>query len=89
MTEDIDLIHSPLTQTYSADGHSLRVLIYRLPDTQWSLEVVDEQGRDQFGGFGGGFAAQPHDAFGAGEQIDDAALLGQWREWDQQTFNKT
>ena len=44
MTEDIDLIHSPLTQTYSADGHSLRVLIYRLPDTQWSLEVVDEQG---------------------------------------------
>ncbi|WP_089958705.1 UPF0149 family protein [Limnohabitans sp. 2KL-3] len=44
MTEDIDIIHSPLTQTYSADGHSLRVLIYRLPDTQWSLEVVDEQG---------------------------------------------
>jgi uncharacterized protein len=44
MTEDIDIIHSPLTQTYSAEGHSLRVLIYRLPDTQWSLEVVDEQG---------------------------------------------
>ena len=44
MTEDIDIIHSPLTQTYSADGQSLRVLIYRLPDTQWSLEVVDDQG---------------------------------------------
>lgn len=44
MTEDIDIIHSPLTQTYSADGHSLRIQIYRLPDTQWSLEVVDERG---------------------------------------------
>lgn len=44
MTEDIDIIHSPLTQTYSADGHRLRIQIYRLPDTQWSLEVVDERG---------------------------------------------
>ncbi|WP_133240059.1 UPF0149 family protein [Limnohabitans planktonicus] len=43
-TEDIDIIHSPLSQTYSADSQSLRVLIYRLPDTQWSLEVVDEAG---------------------------------------------
>lgn len=44
MTEDIDIIHSPLTQTYSADGHSLRIQIYRSPDSLWLLEVVDESG---------------------------------------------
>ena len=44
MTEDIDIIHSPLTQTYSADGHSLRIQIYRSADSQWLLEVVDERG---------------------------------------------
>jgi uncharacterized protein len=44
MTEDIDIIHSPLTQTYTADGHSLRIQIYRSADSQWLLEVVDERG---------------------------------------------
>ena len=44
MTEDMDIIHSPLTQTYSADGHSLRIQIYRSADSQWLLEVVDERG---------------------------------------------
>lgn len=29
MTENIDIIHSPLEQTYSADGHSVRIQIYR------------------------------------------------------------
>ena len=44
MTEDIDIIHSPLTQTYSADGNSLRIQIYRSLDSLWLLEVVDESG---------------------------------------------
>lgn len=44
MTEDIDIIHSPLEQTYSADGHSVRIQIYCCANTQWSLEVVDERG---------------------------------------------
>jgi uncharacterized protein len=44
MTEDIDIIHSPLTQTYTADGQSLRIQIYRSADSQWLLEVVDERG---------------------------------------------
>jgi uncharacterized protein len=44
MTDEIELIHSPLTQTYSAEGHTLRIQIYRSPDSSWILEVVDEQG---------------------------------------------
>ncbi|WP_374352181.1 UPF0149 family protein [Limnohabitans sp.] len=45
MTEDIDIIHSPLEQTYSADGHSVRIQIYRSSaDTQWILEIEDERG---------------------------------------------
>jgi uncharacterized protein len=44
MSEDIEIIHSPLQQTYSADGHTLSIQIYRSPDSAWILEVVDEQG---------------------------------------------
>ena len=44
MTQNIELIYSPLTQTYSADGHSLSIEIYRNPDSPWVLEVVDENG---------------------------------------------
>jgi uncharacterized protein len=44
MAEDIEIIHSPLEQTYSADGHSVRIQIYRCVDSPWSLEVVDERG---------------------------------------------
>ncbi len=44
MTEDIDIIHSPLEQAYSADGHSVCIQIYRSADSQWILEVVDEHG---------------------------------------------
>ncbi len=42
--DDIQLIHSPLTQTYSADGHTLQVEIYRGAGSHWILEVVDERG---------------------------------------------
>ncbi len=44
MTDDFDIIHSPLEQTYSADGHNVDIQIYRTPDTHWVLEVVDESG---------------------------------------------
>jgi uncharacterized protein len=41
---DIGIIHSPLAQTYSAEGHSVDIQIYRTLDTHWVLEVVDERG---------------------------------------------
>ncbi len=44
MTDDIDIIHSPLQQTYSADGHSVSIQIYRSHGAPWVLEVVDEHG---------------------------------------------
>ncbi|MDI1268840.1 MAG: UPF0149 family protein [Polaromonas sp.] len=44
MTDDIEIIHSPLAQTYSAGGHTLRIEIYRSADSLWILEVVDEGG---------------------------------------------
>lgn len=44
MTDDIDIIHSPLEQTYSADGHTVRIWIYCGQDRQWILEIEDEQG---------------------------------------------
>lgn len=42
--DDIELIHSPLTQTYSAEGHTLSIEIYRAAGEPWILEVVDELG---------------------------------------------
>jgi uncharacterized protein len=42
--DDFELIHSPLTQTHSADGHTLRIQIYRSPGNPWMLEIEDEQG---------------------------------------------
>lgn len=43
MHDENDLIYSPLQQTYSAGGDQVEIHIYRMPDTGWSLEVVDEQ----------------------------------------------
>ncbi len=42
MYDESDLILSPLQQTYRADGKSVRIQIYRMPDTDRTLEVVDE-----------------------------------------------
>lgn len=42
MYDERDLIYSPLQQTYSAGGRQVEIHIYRMPDTGWSLEVVDE-----------------------------------------------
>ena len=44
MSEDPQLIDSPLSQTISQDGLSVKVEIYRLEDSLWTLEVVDEYG---------------------------------------------
>ncbi len=45
MTDDeIELIHSPLTQTHSTEGHTLRIEIYRSPGSPWILEIEDELG---------------------------------------------
>lgn len=42
--DDIELIHSPLTRTHSAEGHTLQIEIYRSAGSPWILEVVDELG---------------------------------------------
>lgn len=42
MYDEHDLIDSPLSQTCEVDGHSVEIQIYRLPDSGWTLEVVDE-----------------------------------------------
>ena len=42
-TED-DLIESLLDQTYTKDGKSIKIEIYRMPDTAWNVQVVDTFG---------------------------------------------
>lgn len=42
MWNEQDLIYSNLQTSYAIDGHTLEINIYRLPDTDWTLEVVDE-----------------------------------------------
>jgi hypothetical protein len=42
MYNETDLISSPLEQKYTVDGKTVDVCIYRLPDTGWTLEVVDQ-----------------------------------------------
>lgn len=42
MADENDLIYSPLQQTYTEDGKSVEIQIYRMPDTGWTLEVVDQ-----------------------------------------------
>lgn len=44
MTDDMEITHSPLAQTHSADGHTLRIDIYRSTNSPWILEVMDEGG---------------------------------------------
>ncbi len=44
MNPEDDLIESPLQQTYSENGHSVEICIYRMKDTPWTLEVVDVHG---------------------------------------------
>ena len=45
MSTEPELIQSPLSQTITRDGHTLKVDIYRLDEeVDWVLEVVNEQG---------------------------------------------
>jgi uncharacterized protein len=41
---DPKIIHSALSRTIRQDGTEIRIDIYRLEATDWSLEVVDETG---------------------------------------------
>lgn len=42
--DENDLIDSALNQTYTKNGKSVEVHIYRMPNTSWILEVVDTYG---------------------------------------------
>ena len=44
MSDDIDLIYSPLQQTYTENGRTIDIQIYRSVNSGWTLEVVDENG---------------------------------------------
>jgi uncharacterized protein len=44
MSYEDELISSPLQQTLTVGGTSIEVHIYRMPDTGWTLEAVDEFG---------------------------------------------
>ena len=39
--DEKDLIDSELNQTYTKNGKSVEIHIYRMPNTSWILEVVD------------------------------------------------
>ena len=41
MEDDYQLVISPLCQSITDNGHTIRVEIYRGPDTDWTLEAVD------------------------------------------------
>ena len=41
---DPKIIDSPLSGCFAEGGITVDVLIYRLEDTHWSLEVVDSEG---------------------------------------------
>ena len=45
MTEFPDIIRSPLSQTFTHDGVTVRVEIYKIGGTDgWTLELIDEEG---------------------------------------------
>jgi hypothetical protein len=41
MEEDYQLVTSPLCRSITENGHTIRLDIYRGPDTDWTLEAVD------------------------------------------------
>lgn len=45
MDDEIEIVYSPLQQTYTSGGHAVEIHIYRGADeTTWILEVVDAGG---------------------------------------------
>jgi len=41
MNDDIEIIMSPLCQTFKKDGISLQVEIYRSQESDWTLEIIN------------------------------------------------
>jgi len=41
MSDDPEVIVSPLSRRFTKDGITVEVSIYRLEDSLWSLEVID------------------------------------------------
>lgn len=44
MQDENDLIYSPLQQHYTVGDDTVEICIYRMPQTSWALEVIDEHG---------------------------------------------
>jgi hypothetical protein len=44
MYDENDLIFSPLQQTLTEGHRWVKVCIYRMPDSQWTLEIEDDKG---------------------------------------------
>ncbi len=42
MYDENDLIYSTLQQDYQVEGKTVQIQIYRMPDSGWTLEVVDQ-----------------------------------------------
>jgi hypothetical protein len=42
MTDDVEIIKSAQCQTVEQDGKKVRIEIYRLADSAWTLEVYDD-----------------------------------------------
>ena len=42
MYDENELTISPLQQKYTADGKTVEVCIYRMRDSGWTLEIVDQ-----------------------------------------------
>ncbi len=42
MNEDIELAYSPLNCSISKDGCTVEINIYKSADTEWFLEIVDQ-----------------------------------------------
>ena len=42
--DENDLIDSPLSQVLQEHNQHVEILIYRLPDSDWTLEVVSQSG---------------------------------------------
>ena len=41
MEEEYQIVMSPLCRSVADKGHTIRIEIYRGPDTDWTLEAVD------------------------------------------------
>lgn len=44
MHDEHDLIYSALQQHFTVGTHTVEICIYRMPHTEWTLEVIDEHG---------------------------------------------